>query len=61
MYRFSAFDGGVEADGTPKSRLLVIACVSPSVLDVDDSFNTLKYVTPFQVSDPSYGAQKQGS
>ncbi|KAI0060653.1 P-loop containing nucleoside triphosphate hydrolase protein [Artomyces pyxidatus] len=32
------------------NKLLVIACISPSVLDIEDSLNTLKYVTPFQLS-----------
>lgn len=32
------------------SKLVVLACVSPSVVDAEDTHGTLKYVTPFQVS-----------
>jgi kinesin family protein 2/24 len=31
------------------TQLVVLACVSPSVFDVDDTIGTLNYISPFQV------------
>jgi kinesin family member 2/24 len=31
-------------------QLTVLACVSPSIVDVEDTLGTLNYVTPFRVS-----------
>ncbi|KAI0045821.1 P-loop containing nucleoside triphosphate hydrolase protein [Auriscalpium vulgare] len=39
-----------EGHTSPSSKLFIIACVSPSVIDIEDTLNTLKYVTPFQLS-----------
>ena len=39
-----------DAHAAQDSELLVIACISPSIIDSEDTHNTLKYVTPFQVS-----------
>ncbi|KAF8603649.1 P-loop containing nucleoside triphosphate hydrolase protein [Ceratobasidium sp. AG-I] len=44
-----AFDVGGSGDGA-RSKLVVLACVSPSVVDAEDTHGTLKYVTPFQMS-----------
>ncbi|KAF8320684.1 P-loop containing nucleoside triphosphate hydrolase protein [Clavulina sp. PMI_390] len=45
-----AFDTKNASDGTPRNKVFIIACVSPSVIDVEDTLNTLRYVTPFQLS-----------
>lgn len=46
-----AFERSTRAYGSSgeEARVVVIACVSPSVLDCEDSLNTLNYVTPFRV------------
>ncbi len=44
-----AFEGETRS-GAGETRLVVIACVSPSAVDSEDSLNTLNYVTPFRVS-----------
>jgi kinesin family protein 2/24 len=31
------------------SQLVVLACVSPSIADVDDTIGTMNYISPFQV------------
>ena len=36
-------------EGRKRSKLVVLACVTPSVVDAEDNHGTLKYVTPFQV------------
>lgn len=33
-----------------EAELVVLACVSPSVVDAEDTLGTLNYVTPFRVS-----------
>jgi kinesin family protein 2/24 len=38
------------AQSGPEPQLTVLACVSPNVIDVEDTLGTLNYVTPFRVS-----------
>ncbi|KAH8913800.1 P-loop containing nucleoside triphosphate hydrolase protein [Atractiella rhizophila] len=42
----SVFERGVNR----QSRLLILGCLSPCGIDLEDSLNTLKYVTPFRLS-----------
>jgi hypothetical protein len=42
-----AFENG--QDMTLPAQLYVLACVSPSAYDCEDTVNTLNYITPFRV------------
>jgi kinesin family member 2/24 len=50
-----AFDGtsinSEELSTGAEPQLVVLACASPSIFDVEDTLGTLNYVTPFRVSD----------
>lgn len=45
--------GAFEQSPARSSKLIVLACISPSVIDSEDTMGTLKYITPFQVCLPS--------
>jgi kinesin family protein 2/24 len=38
-----------DAAPRPEPQLVVLACASPSIFDVEDTLGTLNYVTPFRV------------
>ncbi|KAG8985056.1 hypothetical protein FRB90_004963 [Tulasnella sp. 427] len=42
--------GAFEQSTKRSSKLIVLACVSPSVIDSEDTMGTLKYITPFQLT-----------
>ncbi len=44
------FDRSQDISDRTTTKLMIVACVSPSPLDVEDTLNTMRYVTVFQVS-----------
>ncbi|KAG8923952.1 hypothetical protein FRC01_012135 [Tulasnella sp. 417] len=45
-----ALRGAFEQSPARASKLIVLACISPSIIDSEDTMGTLKYITPFQLT-----------
>lgn len=42
--------GAFEQSSKRSNKLIVLACISPSAIDSEDTMGTLKYITPFQLT-----------
>ncbi|KZT10226.1 P-loop containing nucleoside triphosphate hydrolase protein [Laetiporus sulphureus 93-53] len=55
------FDRSQDISDRTTSKLMIVACVSPSPLDVEDTLNTLRYVTVFQLNDGAKCTEMRGT